>query len=506
MNFPRKSLSNYGKLGVRIGEGSSGQVFECGPYAVKRLARDVDGLLDIECTREIVNLVRLQGVVGIIQAVDICVDSGEVYVVFPRMNGDLKDWMSFIRGNNKSITRFLTQIAEAVYELHRRGFAHLDLKPRNVFVNKSGDAVLGDLGSARYVARDVKMTGEATTLYWRAPEVFAHEGYGLPADIWSLGCLFADFYLRRSLMEVDETQYAIRLQEVLTQLPPELTACPIYPLLRRMLVRDPSERLNAEQVLAWVREFSFADPCEVPPTKPVTVHSPREDAIFFTNWNPSEDLRSIADKVTELCPALTSVDYCKRAEMFTSYLRIERRAGRGTELLKFLTRILEGGVNKDTAVLAVHLFDHVPDTVPHLLPILMEACYQVALDVMETDALRYPKFAANQIAGAVRQLLVNLDLQLPRITFYQRMKYEFQDQVAVLRTGAHLYGWLVPFTTMLTVYAPLEVINMTSAYIYLNANWLLPKRLEGYRVFVPVMKMILRNELGKIMEETGYEL
>lgn len=43
------------------------------------------------------------------------------------------------------------------------------------------------------------LTSVVVTLWYRSPEVLLHSSYSSTVDIWSLGCIFAELYLRRPL-------------------------------------------------------------------------------------------------------------------------------------------------------------------------------------------------------------------------------------------------------------------------------------------------------------------
>jgi len=47
-------------------------------------------------------------------------------------------------------------------------------------------------------------TKEIITLWYRAPEVLlGDEIYSIPVDIWSMGCIFAEMFLRRPVFTGD---------------------------------------------------------------------------------------------------------------------------------------------------------------------------------------------------------------------------------------------------------------------------------------------------------------
>ena len=88
----------------------------------------------------------------------------------------------------------LKQILEGVAYLHSQGYAHRDLKPNNVLVNKEKGIKIADFGLAK------KMRPYATTrvctLWYRAPELLmGFKNYSTKIDIWSIGCIAAQMVL-----------------------------------------------------------------------------------------------------------------------------------------------------------------------------------------------------------------------------------------------------------------------------------------------------------------------
>ena len=60
-------------------------------------------------------------------------------------------------------TRYVSQLASALAYCHGEGVLHLDVKPANVIVARSGDLKLGDFGSARS-AHDPEARGVSPTV------------------------------------------------------------------------------------------------------------------------------------------------------------------------------------------------------------------------------------------------------------------------------------------------------------------------------------------------------
>ena len=133
--------------------------------------------------------------------------------------------------DDKAVGRFILDIATGVGELHRRGFVHRDIKPRNVMVRPStGEYVLIDMGLAKGSADstlgrndtesvvDGRIVGVGTPGY-SAPEQFTGGKIGVAADIHALGMLANACFggkpprvwariIRRSTSSIPEQRYS----------------------------------------------------------------------------------------------------------------------------------------------------------------------------------------------------------------------------------------------------------------------------------------------------------
>ena len=88
--------------------------------------------------------------------------------------------------------------------MHGRGMFHRDLKPQNILIDTTQEdepsLKIADFGLGRTHALPVpQLTHEIGSLYYRAPEVLlGAEYYSHAVDMWSVGCIFAEFFLRVS--------------------------------------------------------------------------------------------------------------------------------------------------------------------------------------------------------------------------------------------------------------------------------------------------------------------
>jgi predicted Ser/Thr protein kinase len=81
------------------------------------------------------------------------------------------------------------ELADALGVAHEGGVLHRDVKPRNVLMDREGNAHLSDFGSARFGGQTtVTMTGGLVgTLAYAAPELMAGERGDARSDLYSLG-------------------------------------------------------------------------------------------------------------------------------------------------------------------------------------------------------------------------------------------------------------------------------------------------------------------------------
>ncbi|BFZ10032.1 hypothetical protein BsWGS_13071 [Bradybaena similaris] len=98
----------------------------------------------------------------------------------------LDDLTIAVKGIGPAKTRFYAmEIASGLVYLHRQNIMHRDVKPGNMFIRASGHVALGDFGQSMPATPGSRTT--CATRATRPPEVWSHENYSLPADIWMFG-------------------------------------------------------------------------------------------------------------------------------------------------------------------------------------------------------------------------------------------------------------------------------------------------------------------------------
>ena len=192
----------------------------------------------------------------------------------------------------RAMVTFFSCLSRAISFLHSNATKHMDIKPKNLLVkdlrynslSSQGPykIYIADFGIARSYKRAADAETDSPTSFTRlyaAPEVVDQRKRGLSADIFSLGCVFAEMLAvlaesdrdskRKDLLAVlsaDEeqprsyygniplvTQWLREINELNNHSPHFVELSPLRDRVWQMIDADPLRRPSADTVVSWLK-------------------------------------------------------------------------------------------------------------------------------------------------------------------------------------------------------------------------------------------------------------
>ncbi|XP_068771214.1 serine/threonine kinase-like domain-containing protein STKLD1 isoform X15 [Struthio camelus] len=184
--------------------------------------------------------------------------------------GDLSSLIKEKRQKSEKITdvvilKFLGQMVDALFYIHKQNIIHRNLKPSNILVTDEASFMLCDFSTEALMSDEMKwkIRVEEKSKSWMAPETLRFS-FSEKSDIWSLGCVLLDmmtcFVLNTeeitSLLQ-DIRQDTSHLEEVLTLMQNgDNSSLPLFSILFMMLHIQPSMRPTAKALtdVPFIRE------------------------------------------------------------------------------------------------------------------------------------------------------------------------------------------------------------------------------------------------------------
>ncbi len=182
---------------------------------------------------------------------------GRDYLVMEYLEaGDLSSYVHNL--SMLEILSLFSQVCDGLAHLHDQGIVHRDIKPANILVSRDGVPKIPDLGVARQMERNTRLTRAGTilgTYSYLAPEQILSSSSASPAaDIYSLGvCIFSALAGRLPFESDNEFKM---LKAHLEDAPPPLKEfLPEIPtvlgdLVAQMLAKVPEKRPRTARAVA----------------------------------------------------------------------------------------------------------------------------------------------------------------------------------------------------------------------------------------------------------------
>jgi len=154
----------------------------------------------------------------------------ETHLVFEFCDHDMagllaNQQLQFSLAEQKNVMK---QLLEGVFYLHINKILHRDLKSANILINRNGILKLADFGLARPYSLPRPSTPNTytpvvVTLWYRPPELLLGEkNYGPAIDVWGIGCVMAELWTRRPIMDgISEQDQLAKIQKLCGDINPE---------------------------------------------------------------------------------------------------------------------------------------------------------------------------------------------------------------------------------------------------------------------------------------------
>ncbi|OQR81578.1 calcium-dependent protein kinase [Thraustotheca clavata] len=261
--YPRTFNANYA-LGKQLGEGAFGTVYQVITtdtrnkldLAVKvikkdRLASRKDYLA---LRREVRIMMLLGGTLNVVHYFGAYEDATQVYLVMEHcVGGEAYARLTTTDSQTEDrVASYMLNVLHVVYQCHLLQILHGDLKLENfLFADHEVDSPLKltDFGGADFVAMNQTFTGLRGTPLYTAPEILQGK-YSLPADMWSCGVILYRLLGNSFPFDGPLINERILHEDIDLKSGRWSNVSPLAKdLVLKLLVRDPTQRLTAEEAL-----------------------------------------------------------------------------------------------------------------------------------------------------------------------------------------------------------------------------------------------------------------
>ncbi|CAL8111228.1 unnamed protein product [Orchesella dallaii] len=251
---PRENLENF----IKIGEGSTGIVCIATDRGTRKQVAVKKMDLRKQQRRELlfneVVIMRDYHHPNIVEMYDSFLVEDELWVVMEYLEGGaLTDIVTHARMDEEQIATVCKQCLKALAYLHSQGVIHRDIKSDSILLAADGRVKLSDFGFCAQVSQELpKRKSLVGTPYWMSPEVISRLPYGTEVDIWSLGIMVIEMVDGEPPFFNEPPLQAMR--RIRDMPPPKLknthkVSTRLIGFLERMLVRDPTQRATAAELL-----------------------------------------------------------------------------------------------------------------------------------------------------------------------------------------------------------------------------------------------------------------
>jgi calcium/calmodulin-dependent protein kinase I len=249
-------------IGKELGHGRFSTVRECvhkttgTHYAVKIIDKSTIEPEEKSLLRTEIAVLKLVKHPNIICMEGLYENKKYIYIVMELLKGGelFERIVGRPRFTEAEAAKLIRPLLESVAYLHDLGIVHRDLKPENILCgDELEDLKIADFGLSKMVLPKEKMDAACGTLSYVAPEVLTMQGYGMEADLWSVGVIMFLLLCGKLPFDGDNSNEIIRStiqgefkvnQAIWSKLSDDSKD-----LMTKFLNKNPKERCSAREAL-----------------------------------------------------------------------------------------------------------------------------------------------------------------------------------------------------------------------------------------------------------------
>lgn len=205
-----------------------------------------------------INVLKLLQHDNIVKYLDHYEDDDNYYIFTEFCGGEsLQTLIDKNKGlNENQLIILFKQIVTAVAYIHKKGVGHRDLKPENIIVSQNNKIKIIDFGLSTDDNHYLRTTF-CGSLAFAAPECITKDPYfAHKADAWSLGVILFMMATGKTPWKANNILNMVKQITTCNFQVPRSVPLDIVDTICSLLVRNPDERMSAEQILEqrWLKK------------------------------------------------------------------------------------------------------------------------------------------------------------------------------------------------------------------------------------------------------------
>jgi len=186
-------------------------------------------------------------------------DNDRVYLILEyAVGGEMYNYLQKCqRFSEEQTSKFMCQMAKALKYCSAKHVIHRDIKPENLLLDVNGEIKIADFGWAVHAPTSRRRT-LCGTLDYLPPEMIEKKAHNETVDLWCIGVLCFEFLTGNPPFYAQDDKSTMRNIVSVKYVFPDYVGEEARDLVRKLLVKEPSERLTLDQVLShpFIKRFN----------------------------------------------------------------------------------------------------------------------------------------------------------------------------------------------------------------------------------------------------------